>query len=197
LRARRSRRAAVAESRCDERVILFNKPFGVVSQFTPHSRHRSLGQFINIPNVYPAGRLDWDSEGLLVMTSDGALQHRISHPEAKLPKVYFAQVEGIPETEALNRLRAGVLLNDGPTRPADVERVEQPAWLWLRQPPIRERRHIPTGWLRIELLEGRNRQVRRMTAAVGLPTLRLVRWSVGPWTLEGLAPGQARAARPA
>jgi len=194
LRARRSRPAAGAESGCDERVILFNKPFGVVSQFTPHPRHSSLGQFIDIPGAYPAGRLDWDSEGLLVLTSDGALQHRISHPEAKLPKVYFAQVEGVPDAEALNRLRAGVLLNDGPTRPAGVEHVEPPAWLWTRQPPIRERRRIPTAWLRIELLEGRNRQVRRMSAAVGLPTLRLVRWSVGPWTLEGLAPGRARPA---
>jgi len=167
-----------------------------VSQFTPHPRHSHLGQFIDIPGVYPAGRLDWDSEGLLVLTGNGALQHRISHPDAKLPKVYFAQVEGVPDAEALNRLRAGVLLNDGPTRPAGVEQVEQPAWLWIRQPPIRERRHIPTAWLRIELHEGRNRQVRRMSAAVGLPTLRLVRWSVGPWTLVGLAPGLAGAARP-
>jgi len=167
----------------------------VVSQFTPHARHTSLAQYIDAPDLYPAGRLDWDSEGLLVLTGDGMLQHQISHPDAKLPKVYFAQVEGLPDAPTLNRLRAGVLLNDGPTRPAGVEQVEQPAWLWLRQPPIRERRHIPTAWLRIELHEGRNRQVRRMTAAVGLPTLRLVRWSVGPWTLERLPPGQSRAAR--
>jgi len=174
------------------RLVLLNKPYGVVSQFSPHPGRPTLAQFVHVPAVYPAGRLDWDSEGLLVLTDDGALQHRISHPRAKLAKVYLAQVEGIPDAATLARLRAGVDLNDGPTRPAQAELVDPPEGLWDRQPPIRQRAHIPTRWLRLELVEGRNRQVRRMTAAVGHPTLRLVRWSVGPWSVEGLAPGQAR-----
>ncbi len=185
---RRERRAGPAQ------VILFNKPFGVVSQFSPHPVHASLAQFIRVANVYAAGRLDWDSEGLLVLTEDGALQHRICHPSSKLPKVYYAQVEGVPAPEALTQLRHGVPLKDGPSQPALVDLVDQPEWLWPREPPIRWRARIPTSWLRLQLLEGRNRQVRRMTAAVGHPTLRLVRWSIGPWQLEDLPPGQYREA---
>jgi len=178
------------------RVILFNKPFGVVSQFSPHPSHVSLAQFIHVAHVYAAGRLDWDSEGLLVLTDDGALQHRISHPSNKLPKVYYAQVEGVPTSEALAGLRHGVPLRDGPSRPARVDLVDEPDWLWPREPPIRRRARIPTSWLRIQLHEGRNRQVRRMTAAVGHPTLRLIRWSIGPWQLDDLLPGQMRETAP-
>lgn len=176
------------------RVILFNKPYGVVSQFSPHPAHACLAQFIHVPHVYAAGRLDWDSEGLLVLTDDGALQHCISHPSRKLPKVYFVQVEGIPQQDALARLRAGVSLKDGPTRPLRVQCVEEPGWIWPRVPPVRWRAQIPTRWLRLELAEGRNRQVRRMTAAVGHPTLRLIRWSIGPWQLDDLPPGHVREA---
>lgn len=168
----------------------------MVCQFSPHADHPCLAQFITVPAVYPAGRLDWDSEGLVVLTDDGALQHRISHPSRKLAKVYYAQVEGRPDAAAVDRLRAGVRLGDGPTGPALADVVEEPGWLWPRTPPIRVRRNIPTSWLRLELAEGRNRQVRRMTVAVGHPTLRLVRWSVGPWDLLGLAPGQHREAVP-
>lgn len=185
---RRERRAGPAQ------VILFNKPFGVVSQFSPHPVHASLAQYIRVANVYAAGRLDWDSEGLLVLTEDGALQHRICHPSSKLPKVYYAQVEGVPAPEALTQLRHGVPLKDGPSQHALVDLVDQPEWLWPREPPIRWRARIPTSWLRLQLLEGRNRQVRRMTAAVGHPTLRLIRWSIGPWQLEDLPPGQYREA---
>jgi 23S rRNA pseudouridine2457 synthase len=171
------------------RVVLFNKPYGVVTQFREHATRPTLARFIPIPGVYPAGRLDWDSEGLLVLTDDGGLQQRISDPAGKLPKRYLVQVEGIPDDAALEHVRTGVALNDGITRPAQVERTEQPAWLWPRDPPIRARREIPTAWLALTLHEGRNRQVRRMTAAVGHPTLRLVRWCVGPWSVEGIAPG--------
>jgi 23S rRNA pseudouridine2457 synthase len=162
----------------------------VVTQFRNHPTRPTLAQYIPIPGVYPAGRLDWDSEGLLVLTGDGGLQQRISHPAAKLPKTYLVQVEGEPPDDALERLRRGVALNDGPTLPAQVERVDEPAWLWTRDPPIRFRKSIPTVWLRLTIREGRNRQVRRMTAAVGHPTLRLVRWRVGPWSVEALAPGR-------
>lgn len=165
-------------------------------QFSPHPHHPCLAQFVAVPAVYPAGRLDWDSEGLVVLTDDGALQHRISHPSRKLPKVYYAQVEGRPDAMALDWLRAGILLADGMTAPAQADAVDQPDWLWPRTPPIRVRRNIPTSWIRLELAEGRNRQVRRMTAAVGHPTLRLVRWSVGPWDLLNLAPGRFREAIP-
>jgi 23S rRNA pseudouridine2457 synthase len=171
------------------RLILFNKPYGVLSQFTAEAGHPGLANFIPLPGVYPAGRLDADSEGLLILTDDGALQARISDPAHKLPKTYWAQVEGIPTADALQRLRAGVVLKDGPTRPAEAELIAPPDALWPRQPPIRLRQHIPTAWLALTLREGRNRQVRRMTASVGLPTLRLVRAAIGPWTITGLAPG--------
>jgi 23S rRNA pseudouridine2457 synthase len=172
------------------RIILFNKPFGVLCQFTGEPGQRTLAEFIAIPDVYAAGRLDADSEGLLVLTDDGVLQHRIADPTHKLPKVYFSQVEGVPDEAQLAALRPGVELNDGLSRPCEATLVEEPSWLWPRTPPIRERRHIPTRWLRLVLTEGRNRQVRRMTAKIGFPTLRLIRWSVGDWTLAGLAPGK-------
>lgn len=170
-------------------LLLFNKPFRVLSQFTSSDGKATLAQYLRAPGMRPAGRLDYDSEGLLVLTDDGRLQARIAHPRYGLDKVYFAQVEGDPYDDALDALRRGVTLRDGPTRPATVERADAPGWLWPRDPPIRYRAAIPTAWLRLVIREGRNRQVRRMTAAVGLPTLRLIRWSVGPYTLEGLAPG--------
>ena len=176
------------------RLILFNKPYGVLPQFTDRgspSPRPTLSDFIDVPGVYPAGRLDRDSEGLLLLTDDGALQARIADPRYKLAKTYFVQVEGVPDDDALATLRAGVLLNDGPTRPAAVARVDPPA-LWPRDPPIRVRAAIPDSWIELTLREGRNRQVRRMTAAVGHPTLRLVRWRIGDWTLDGLAPGAWR-----
>ena len=172
--------------------LLFNKPFRVMSQFSAAGDKRTLADYIDIAGVYPAGRLDYDSEGLMLLTDDGQLQARISNPRFKQEKVYLAQVESIPDAAALAALRRGVELKDGPTRPAGVEIVEEPAWLWPRTPPIRERRHIPTAWLRLAITEGRNRQVRRMTAAVGHPTLRLVRIAIGDWTLDGLAPGEYR-----
>ena len=170
-------------------LIRFNKPYGVLSQFTPEGRWRGLKDFIDLPGVYVAGRLDADSEGLLLLTDDGALQARISHPRHKMDKTYWVQVEGTPSAEALQQLRDGVLLNDGPSLPAQVAQIDEPAGLWPRDPPIRERQHIPTTWLALTIREGRNRQVRRMTAAVGLPTLRLIRAAIGPYTLDGLAPG--------
>ncbi len=174
------------------RLFLFNKPFGVLSQFTDKaspSPRATLSDFIAVKGVYPAGRLDRDSEGLLLLCDDGRLQARIGDPRFKLPKTYLVQVEGDPQPADLERLRAGVRLNDGMTRPAEAERIAAPE-LWPRDPPIRQRRAIPDNWLKITIFEGRNRQVRRMTAAVGLPTLRLVRWSVGDWTVAGIAPGQ-------
>jgi len=151
-----------------------------------------LKDYIDQPGIYPAGRLDWDSEGLLVLTSDGSLQHRITDPSAKLPKTYWAQVEGVPDEPALRALRDGIDLGDFVTRPAEIRRIDQPAGLWPRDPPIRFRKAIPTSWLRITLREGKNRQVRRMTAAAGFPTLRLIRAQVGAWTLDGLGPGEHR-----
>ncbi|TCO78865.1 ribosomal large subunit pseudouridine synthase E [Plasticicumulans lactativorans] len=175
------------------RLILFNKPYDVLSQFTDRAAgRRTLADHIAVPGVYVAGRLDRDSEGLLVLTDDGRLQARISDPRHKLPKVYRVQVEGQVTEAALEHLRRGVVLADGRTLPARARRIAEPPGLWPRVPPIRERRHIPTDWLELELREGRNRQVRRMTAAVGLPTLRLIRWSIGDWTLAGLAPGEWR-----
>ncbi|MFA9440472.1 rRNA large subunit pseudouridine synthase E [Uliginosibacterium sp. sgz301328] len=174
------------------RIILFNKPFGVLSQFTPEAGHRSLADFIDVPDVYAAGRLDADSEGLLLLTDDGALQHRLADPRHKQPKVYLAQVEGVPSDAALAQLQRGVDLGDFVTRPCEATVAGDPAWLWPRNPPIRERKAIPTAWLRIVLREGRNRQVRRMTAKVGLPTLRLIRVSIGAWELGNLSPGQWR-----
>ena len=172
------------------RLIRFHKPYGVLSQFTPEGRWRGLADHIALPGVYVAGRLDADSEGLLLLTSDGALQARIADPRFKMEKVYWVQVEGEPDEAALDTLRTGVQLSDGPTRPARVRRIDAPAALWPRNPPIRVRAAIPDCWLELAIREGRNRQVRRMTAAIGHPTLRLIRASIGPYTLEGLAPGQ-------
>ncbi len=173
-------------------LVLFNKPYGVLSQFTPEGRWRGLKDFIDLPGVYVAGRLDADSEGLLLLTSDGKLQARIADPRFKMEKTYWVQVEGVPDEAALQALRLGVQLNDGPTRPAGVRLLEPAPALWQREPPIRVRQAIPTTWLELVIREGRNRQVRRMTAAVGLPTLRLVRVAIGPYTLDGLAPGAWR-----
>ena len=176
--------------------LLFNKPYGVLSQFTDkgveNSPRPTLSDFIDVPDVYPAGRLDRDSEGLLVLTDDGALQHQIAHPKHKLQKTYFAQVEGEPDEIALNALRTGIELKDGRTAPADARRIEAPNPLWPRDPPIRVRQSIPDCWIALTISEGRNRQVRRMTAAVGHPTLRLIRWQIGEWTIEGLKPGKWR-----
>ena len=174
------------------RLVLLNKPFQVLPQFTSPDDRRCLRDYLPLRGVYPAGRLDFDSEGLMVLTDFGPWQARISQPQSGLPKTYLAQVEGEPDATALAALRAGVKLNDGPTLPALAEVVPEPDWLWPRDPPIRFRKSIPTAWLSLTLREGRNRQVRRMTAAVGLPTLRLVRAGVGPWRVEGLAPGAWR-----
>jgi len=170
-------------------LILFNKPFNVLCQFTGEPGKETLAGFIQVPGVYAAGRLDADSEGLLVLTDDGALQKRIADPRHKLPKTYLVQVEGCPDEAALARLRAGVDLGDFVTQPCDARLVAEPAWLWPRNPPIRERKSIPVSWVEIVLREGKNRQVRRMTAKVGFPTLRLIRVRIGDWTLDGLAPG--------
>jgi 23S rRNA pseudouridine2457 synthase len=174
------------------RSLLFNKPFQVMSQFSPSGDKRTLADFIDVAGVYPAGRLDYDSEGLMLLTDDGALQARIANPRYRRVKSYLAQVEGIPDGAALRRLAAGVELKDGSTRRARVEAVTEPAWLWPRTPPIRDRKNIPTQWLQLEISEGRNRQVRRMTAAIGFPTLRLVRIAIDDWSIDGLAPGKYR-----
>lgn len=171
------------------RLILFNKPFRVLSQFTDDEGHATLADYISMPGVYAAGRLDYDSEGLLLLTDSGRLQHLIADPRHKMPKTYLAQVEGTPDEKGLRQLRRGVQLADGMTQPAEVEIIPPPE-IWERVPPIRERRSIPTSWLRLTIREGKNRQVRRMTAAVGWPTLRLIRERIGPWSLEGLRPGE-------
>ncbi len=174
------------------RLILFNKPMDVLSQFTDRgspTKRATLSNYIDVPGVYPAGRLDRDSEGLLLLTDDGRLQARIADPRFKLPKTYLVQVEGQPDDAAIERLARGVELNDGMTRPAQAEIIADPH-LWPRDPPVRFRKSVPDTWLRLTITEGRNRQVRRMTAAVGHPTLRLVRWSIGDWTLDGIEPGK-------
>ncbi len=177
------------------RLILFNKPYGVLSQFTDRgtagSERPTLSRYIDLPGVYPAGRLDRDSEGLLLLTDDGKLQSRIAEPKFKMPKTYLAQVEGDVEEASLASLRRGVMLKDGATQPAEAERIADPD-LWPRDPPVRFRKSVPDCWISLTIREGRNRQVRRMTAAVGHPTLRLVRWKIGDWTVDGLAPGEWR-----
>ncbi|MES2823162.1 MAG: pseudouridine synthase [Pseudomonadota bacterium] len=170
-------------------LILFNKPYGVLSQFTDEQNRPTLANYIQLPKMYPAGRLDNDSEGLLLLTDDGRLQHHIAHPDHKLPKTYWAQVEGVPDDIALAKLQQGIELKDGLTQPAKAQLITTPS-LWERVPPIRQRLHIPTQWLEIIISEGKNRQVRRMTAAVGYPTLRLVRVRIGAWNLEGIAQGE-------
>lgn len=172
-------------------IILFNKPFNVLSQFTDADDRATLADFISAPGFRAAGRLDYDSEGLLVLTDDGALQDSIASPRHKLPKTYWVQIEGTPSDEQLRELACGVELKDGRTKPARVKRLEQ-VELWQRNPPIRHRLTVPTAWIELEITEGRNRQVRRMTAAVGLPTLRLIRMRIGPWSLDNLGPGEWR-----
>lgn len=177
------------------RLILFNKPHGVLTQFTAADGRRTLKDYIPAPGVYAAGRLDADSEGLLLLTDDGRLQSRIADPRHKLPKIYWAQVDGVPDEAALQRMaRGGLDLGDFRTQPCRARLMAEPQGLWPRDPPIRYRKAIPTQWLEIELREGKNRQVRRMTAKIGHPTLRLIRWAIGDWTLAGLAPGQWREA---
>lgn len=173
-------------------MLLFNKPFGVLTQFTSSDGRPSMADYVPVPGVYAAGRLDADSEGLVVLTDDGGLQARISHPRHKLKKIYWAQVEGVPDEDALAQLRRGLDLGDFRTRPCQARIVQEPAELWPRNPPIRFRKAIPTAWIEIVLAEGKNRQVRRMTAKIGHPTLRLIRWAIGGWSLRDLPTGAWR-----
>ena len=174
------------------RVILINKPYGYLSQFSDHDGHPGLSQLCSLKDVYPAGRLDRDSEGLLILTDDGKLQARLCEPSQKSPKTYLIQVENKPSEQQVLQLQQGVALNDGLTKPARVSMTSEPSWLWTRMPPVRTRANIPTSWLQIIITEGRNRQIRRMTAAVGLPTLRLIRTAIGHWQLGDLQPGEFR-----
>jgi 23S rRNA pseudouridine2457 synthase len=174
------------------RVILLNKPFGVLSQFTGEPGQRTLADLVKVPHVYAAGRLDADSEGLLLLTDDGRMQNELADPRHKQAKTYVVHVEGEPTEAALEQLRGGVTLKDGATRPCQAKRIDEPAWLWERTPPVRFRKSVPTAWLEIVITEGRNRQVRRMTAAIGLPTLRLIRVAIGPWMLGDIASGEWR-----
>lgn len=172
-------------------IILFNKPFNVLCQFTDSEGRKTLSDFVKIKNVYAAGRLDYDSEGLVVLTDDGKLQHKISDPKTKMVKTYMVQVEGIPSEIELNRLRKGITLKDGITKPAKVKLINE-LNVWERIPPIRKRKNIPTSWIELKIIEGKNRQVRRMTAAIGCPTLRLIRYAIGDWTIEKIIPGEFR-----
>ena len=187
-----AQRRTTAPAPASPRLLLLNKPFGVLTQFSDGAGRATLKDLVEVPSVYPAGRLDRDSEGLLLLTNDGALQARIADPRHKLAKTYWVQVEGTPSPAQLRQLQRGVLLNDGVTLPAEASLLAPPPDLWPRDPPVRFRQSIPTHWLELTIREGRNRQVRRMTAAVGLPTLRLVRVAIGPWRLDGLEPGQWR-----
>ena len=171
-------------------LILFNKPFGVICQFSPHEKHPSLAEYIAIKNIYPAGRLDHDSEGLLLLTDDGKLQHKISDPKNKMSKTYWVQVDNQITHEAIEKLKKGVTLKDGLTKPAKAKIISEPENLWPRDPPVRFRKEIPTSWVELTIREGRNRQVRRMTAAVGFPTLRLIRCKIGEWDLKDIPPGE-------
>jgi 23S rRNA pseudouridine2457 synthase len=177
-------------------LVALNKPFGVLCQFTTNDGRPTLADYVRQKDVYPAGRLDHDSEGLLLLTDDGALAHRLTDPKHKQPKTYLVQVDGAISDEAVKALCRGVVLNDGPTLPAQAEQADEPSWLWPRDPPVRFRKSIPTSWLTITLREGRNRQIRRMTAAVGFPTLRLIRVRIGAYALDDLSPGQTRVVLP-
>ncbi len=172
------------------KIILFNKPFNTLTQFTDNEGRDTLASYIDIPKVYSAGRLDKDSEGLLLLTDDGKLQHKISHPKYKEWKTYWVQVDGIITDEAIKKLKRGVVLKDGKTKPAKCKSINEPMYLWPRNPPVRYRANIPTSWIELSINEGKNRQVRRMTAAVGFPTLRLIRYSIGDWSIKGLSPGE-------
>lgn len=177
-------------------LLALNKPFGVLCQFTTDDGRPTLADYVRQKEVYPAGRLDHDSEGLLLLTDDGTLAHRLTDPKHKQPKTYLVQVDGAITDDAIQSLCRGVVLNDGPTLPAVAEHTDEPAWLWPRDPPVRFRKSIPTSWLSITLREGRNRQIRRMTAAVGFPTLRLIRVRIGTYALDGLSPGETRLLKP-